>query len=461
MTPSQVLNALGRAGRGAVETEGILILVAQRTETDAEVLREAQPSPEDIQTRSTLTDPELVRELVAMEQAITERSDALFELEFEHAEGFVKFVWFLAANRTQLTGEVTDVLLRSLAGQQRAALEPTQQTDRLVDWTALTSAAQAIVRVFEETAPEDRQRWARASTSLSTSCRLDQLAEMLEDNEETGDLSGTALVSHIVALILPQLLTLSEFKRSLRPARMDWPHLLLLNAWLSGNSAREISALTAEPPISGPDVQKYAYDVFEFTLPWLLSALLDRVQSRNRVIWAVRIDLPTLVALVRFGVPSPSMLPPIREGRLSRGLVIVLWSHLQPVDTEEQVWQWLRARSVPEWQEELRLTPLDVRALLIYVELPLEPVTVDETSQVLVRVDGLPAQVTTVRPVPQSFKGTGWLTLSCGDEQTQAVSFPVAYTRRALELLDEGYFPTMHPSLAHTLILSLPLDGST
>ena len=119
----------------------------------------------------------------------------------------------------------------------------------------------------------------------------------------------------------------------------------------------------------------------------------------------------------------------------------------------------MRTRSVPQWRAELPLTPLDVQALLEYAELPLQPVPVNDGLQVHVSVDGLPGDGAAVRPVIASWKGVRWLTLVSGEEGSPPVPFPTAYTRRALELLDEGYALSRHPLTDTTVVLTVPLTG--
>ncbi|AXH00910.1 hypothetical protein DVJ83_17525 (plasmid) [Deinococcus wulumuqiensis] len=444
LTPSQLLNALGRAGRAAIETEGVLILAAQGGETDDQVLREARPPAHELQTRSTLTDAAVIGALMKLEEAIRGNHDALFESKLAHAEGFVQFVWFLAAQRGGQPSEVIATLRQSLAGQQ------------LENWSAVEQAVSAILQVFEATAPADRQRWARASTSLSTSYRLDRIAALVEADEEIAGLMGVDLLSRLFALTLPELLELSEVQASLGPSRLDWPHQRFLDAWLTGGGYQDLITALPELRLSVGMAQKYAYDFLEFTLPWLISCLLDRVQARANVGWIMWHDLPTLAALVRYGVPSLSMIPAVREGRLTRALAVRIWPRVGLESPEEDIKAWLRAQSVPEWRGQLDLSPYDVETLLEYVELPLEPIVVENMLQAQLTVENLPQTCTRVECVVQTFKGIRWLSLKCSDDQQIVVDFPVAFMHRALELLDEGYNLTVHTSKPQTLVFSLP-----
>lgn len=94
LTPSQMLNALGRAGRAAMETEGLLVLVAASDEReDGLILREASPAQEELMINSVLADQAALTEFEVLEERLASDEEALFQVMDERASDFTTFVW--------------------------------------------------------------------------------------------------------------------------------------------------------------------------------------------------------------------------------------------------------------------------------------------------------------------------------------------------------------------------------
>lgn len=359
-TPSQILNALGRAGRAALETEGILVLVAHRGESDAVMLQMAQPQPDQLQVHSVLAEHDVIEAFVRLERQLEEDEAALFHVGHDRAREFVTFVWWIAAERDGRTEAVLDVVRSSFAAQARQLSSP--------DLESVEQLVQRVLSVYARTPDQDRRRWAKASTSLGTSRRMDAWAALLLADPFLDFLTGVELLNQLLELLLPEFLTTPEVQRVMKDQWQEWPHKLLVLAWVSGDSLNGIAERTSARGVTLADLQRYMYGFVEFTLPWLMSAVLERVAAFDEWWLISDEEIATVTAMLRYGVPHAAMLPPVRDGRLSRNLAVRLWHAVgNEAATVAEIKTWLRERELTDWPTVLDLTSFELDALIDFV----------------------------------------------------------------------------------------------
>lgn len=358
LTPSQLLNALGRAGRAAMETEGVLVLVAAPHERDDNrILQEAAPAQEDLTINSVLSDQGLLNEFATLEQQLAHDEEALFQVADERASDFTSFVWWLAAENEGQVDAVVTALQRSFAVTQLNALQ-LETVLRLV---------RRVVNRYNATPEDERRRWARTSTSLSTSARLDALAKQAAEDFDLMFATDVAFIQRLLDLCLDEALEFREVKRSLWGRRSNWPHRELLDLWINGHSIQDLHEVLSTEQATLSDVQGYLYEFVEFTLPWIISSLLERMVVMGNQVCVEPAQIPTLTALLRFGLPLVEMIPPVRDGQLSRDLAVRVWQAVGLDASLEDVKAWLRAHDIEEWTRVLELSTYEFESLLDFI----------------------------------------------------------------------------------------------
>lgn len=364
LSPSQILNALGRAGRAAIETEGLLVLVAGSIrQSDRRILEQAQPSPEELMIRSTLADASALQAFQALEAQLAHDERVLFTTSDERGDGFITFVWWLAARYEGHEEKVLEVLTKTIAAQQ---LSPTH-------FDVLHRLTRQILHTYDRTDPVARRRWATSSTSLGTSYLLDQLAEQIKNDPILDLAEGPEFIIQVLDLMLPELLGVKEVQRALGPQRLGWPHQEWLRIWLAGGGTQDLLRDHQIPNLNVTKIQSYVYDLFEFTLPWVVSSLLERVTMHDDATCITVEHIPALTALIRLGLPSVTMVPPVREGVLSRTLAVRLWHAAGATSmSQEEVKDWLRGRPVEEWDALLELTAYELESLLRFASVSID-----------------------------------------------------------------------------------------
>lgn len=93
MGPTQLLNAVGRAGRVGREGEDWILLTRHRDPYFADFAL-LEPGAERLQVLSALGTDDALADLDAAEQLIADTTDAIFKLAENHAATFASYVWF-------------------------------------------------------------------------------------------------------------------------------------------------------------------------------------------------------------------------------------------------------------------------------------------------------------------------------------------------------------------------------
>ena len=379
ITGARLLNAIGRAGRAARESEGWIVL-ARNAEFDEGDFDRLTPTDDDLPIRSTLTVHSALEELAELERRIRAGADAALEYLGSATAGFVAFVWYLAA---LAESHDEDVLLR--VERSLTATLAWGQLDA-PDRARYLSVARGVVASYRGRDAETRRRWSTGGTSVASAARLEVVAAEIADliaargTEPLGtpvDLLRLMLGDGRLARLyeLPEAaVTRPRNQRGGRGTR-DLPidDLALLVDWVSGEDVQILAERylgeIADSEFRLEQLADLTTSAFDNFLPWALGILVVWVNARLVDRGDVEARLPdSLAGLVRYGVASEDAVRLIRAGLVSRPLATKV-AEAFAADAEvgdRSLRQWLCDVDIAEWRERFDATPLDLRLLLEY-----------------------------------------------------------------------------------------------
>ena len=379
-----LLNAIGRAGRAAMETEGyVVIAMGPGSVEDHFALFE--PNDDELEVRSPLSTVAALTELAAFEGALRASIDAVYDARGAPSD-FVAFVWFVAAELERREEVVTS---ETVAGTLQRSL----------GWVQMDAAGRDLwVRVAAQTvaaynvAPaERRRRWATAGMAVGSARTLEAIAEevgaaLALDTEALTPEATLALV--FGGGRLERLLSVPEApKASLLAGLADASGqseavalLLSLDGWVRGLPLREVADHVLTEIADGgrrlETLVEIASAYFERFLPWALSDVIARAnevfESRalasGSTAWLgediALSDVAT--AYVRWGVNRPVALQLTLRGVLSRRLAMAIseaWDDI-PDGVAADAFEWLGDLNVPDWASMFGTAPAELRNLI-------------------------------------------------------------------------------------------------
>ena len=364
----KLLNAMGRAGRAARETEGWIVLSFHKQFSPTD-FGEFAADEEELSARSRLGTAEALEALAAFEELLRRSEDAIMGTYDGPAADFIGHVWFVANALSEL-GLLYD--------PSRVSLESTlawRQLDEVTrtrwQWVAYWAA-----RRFAETPPDRRRRWARTGTSLPSAMLLEWLAQQVRaelpllDDRQDPVTSFRLIAAHGR---LAQLLSIDKPRAALFRARRNAPRTesitldleVLIVDWLRGREVGTIGdthlATVAEETYRYEQLSEFITQVLEHLLPWHLNTLVewinDGLDPDDQL-------CPELPAYIRFGVDTPVALELARAGVRSRRLVHVI-ADVAAHATTASVRQWLREGDVRSWRRDFEASPTELADLLV------------------------------------------------------------------------------------------------
>lgn len=370
ITGPKLVNALGRAGRAGIETEGVLVLaVTERvSESHFDLLT---PDDDDLHVRSLLADSAALDYLAGFEATIGEAQDRVIESARGSVGLFMSFVWFVALELERLMAPVTaaaveEVLQRSLAWVQ---LEDGDR-DR---WLGVMAAS---VGTYLSMPERRRARWASSGGRPPSTQLLEAMAdELVEELLQAGSVESPI---EAVSLLLTEgrqgvFSAMEEFpNRRFRVSSGGPRRDLDVNLrdvcldWVGGTELHDIAekylAAVTDLDFRFEQLSDYLNDYFEVFLPWVFGVLVQWVVNPTDT--DTSLLPPGLPSFVRYGVGDPVAVQLMQEGIQSRRLAMSVAAAWAEADTEVSIRDWLGALDQLRWQELFDASVADMRSLL-------------------------------------------------------------------------------------------------
>lgn len=398
ITGARLLNAIGRAGRAAKETEGLVVL-ALFNEFTADAFDRLDPDPEELRVSSWLASEEALESLAGFEDLVRRAEDAVLESTEGPVSAFLSYVWFIASELERLTlprtaEQFLPWLQATLAWVQLGA----EQRQR---W--LSVAEEALHR-YDETDPVRRNRWARAGTSIGNAAQIDDLAQqvalaLLVREQAPSGPGAIALVFE--GERLQRLLTIPGApsievrtrRRSGNPVDLDLRRLI--QAWLEGvplvDLANDFLGDVEDVEFRAEQLGRLINDLFELHLSWVLRLVVDAANERLAE-WGVDHRYPEhLPALMRWGVSHSSAARLMSRGLASRSLATRIVAEWIADPTDDDVLSWIQSLPRSEWRTRFGASVAELRNLvtIIYPRSAdvLNPFLLGEAIEVPIRSD--------------------------------------------------------------------------
>ena len=378
ITGPKLLNAVGRAGRAAKETEGVVVLARPAAFNNADFDR-LRPDDQTLYVRSSLATEKALTELASLEALLAATEDAVFEAAGEFVPTFLSFVWFLASALEDAGKEIT-----------QAAVEEVLQ--RTLGWTQLEDAARerweavagAAIARYLQVDPPSRKRWSKVGTTLRSARRLEMLADeidgsiaadfvLLNPAEAVGFLLTEDRVDRFLELDEAPRRRVFNRRGGANRAALDVSIATLLRDWIDG---AELTTL-AQSHLAGVTDLDFRFeqladllnDYCETFLPWVFSTLVQWINQRREAADQQPPFPRELGAYVRYGVNSPAALQLAASGVRSRRLCTVVasaWTQARAGGLQVGVRPWLAQMSVADWRQQFEASTSELRSLVEY-----------------------------------------------------------------------------------------------
>jgi hypothetical protein len=396
----RMLNALGRAGRAGIETEGWVVF-APSGEAPRDPERHL-PDPEQLQIRSMLAGQETLDQLATFEQRRRAAADAVFSELPAGLESFTTFVWYLLACEELLNNALTPEQLDEIVGMLFAAHQVDADTLQ-----RLRRFARDVRTTYRAADPVRRRAWARSGSSLRSAVQLDELAQQLATAAITRDdrtdvapaielLVDTGVLS--AALLLPDVEDdVWRFRVSPRGAEIAVDLGAALRRWTAGQPlslmADQLLPQIADRPWRLEQLVDRVSRGFGHAVSWMIAALLERA---NAILAAGEQEpiCPNLPLYVRFGVDSPLALHLVTTTLRNRDVAVRVERTAREQGIEDaDVSAWLGSIPIETWSDIFGTRPSDALDLLDAIS--------DRQADVLRRLlDGEAVQIPVAPEVP-------------------------------------------------------------
>ena len=373
ITGSKLINAIGRAGRAAKETEGIVVL-ARSAPPDPTDFRRLDPDDSDIRVSSMLATEEALNALAAFEELQKAAEDAVFQTATGEVSDFLTFVWFVAAELEKIGESPTRERIREVFEHSLAWVQLTpEDKDR---W--LAAATLTLLR-YQETDPSTRRRWAVAGTAIRSASEMEDIARELAISLQNATVPQYPV--EVIGLVtgegrLERILQLPEApKRRVYTQRggrnreeVVIPMESLLCQWLQGTDlatlAGDFFGAVSDIDFRFEQLGDVIYDYFEIFFPWVFGTIISWTNGFLEESGAANLLPSTIPANVRWGVNSPTALELMARGMQSRSLALRIARAWQSEEREGNVHSWIRSMSIADWRQTFEASPADLRSIL-------------------------------------------------------------------------------------------------
>ncbi len=373
LTGSRLLNAIGRAGRAARETEGIVVLAkpGRENQSDQHLLF---PTEADLAITSRLAEQASLQAAEELWTAIMSTGDIAIEWSAREIDDFMVFIWFIADYLDRQSQVLTD-------GQLEEMLKFTLAWQQLDDHgkTVWRDIAEDALEHYAKTPASVRRRWATSGTPLRDAAVLEEIVQALVET-----LRSTPFPTEISAQIqfilgdgrLERILNLSRTPEDLHVYRkrnakeiLNISILALLERWMNGAELKELAAEffseIRDASYRFEQLTDFIYRAFEVYLPGIVSIVVNWTNEMLRE-QSLNLEFPkALPAYIRWGVGNPTALGLMVNGLGSRTLAMrISEEHRSDLD---DLMAWLRSLNMKELRTKFAATPGEIRLLIDFV----------------------------------------------------------------------------------------------
>ncbi|MFB7763450.1 DEAD/DEAH box helicase [Streptomyces xiamenensis] len=462
LSPAELLNAIGRAGRAGRESEGWVILTRPYP-PQPEEFEILTPDTEQLTVTSALLSDEALKALARAELQLQQSLDALFGVTGTVAADFAAFVWLVLqthAETLHASGARLDPVRSLLAMEQADAPSVPAR------WMAL---AEKVTAVYDTTDPVSTRRWASTGTSIGSARFLDQVAQRLAEQlvayavpEDTLDetsvffgppewqldqtLDFLAEQGAFNDLLLTQEAS-GSWKLTSQQSKgvsIDVPIGDAVRDWISGTSIPELARTwMPDSALSHPQLLELTVQsirqAFEHAISWTAGALVNLVNTHP----LLTPTTPRLFAHtawhIRHGVDTEQAITLLTSGVTSRRLAHQIGhAAAEALISSGELRTWLADQQIDGWITAYKANTYEIEDLLDYVSKPTNPLNE------LLR--GRPVTIPLARVDPGAADGPATLThpgkkpatITINRDGNQIAAIPAAQHHAVLTMIDSG-----------------------
>lgn len=450
----KLINAIGRAGRAAKESEGWIILSGKY---DAEKLSSLmQVKDEDLIIHSELTSIRALEELAAFEILLLTAEDAVFEVANTKVSSFISYIWFVFSAIEEINEKITvadleNYLSSTLAWKQLSA-------DNKGRWSSV--AKQALIK-YSSTDTETRKRWSKTGTSISTSRKLEILSRQLFDN-----ILGTLITEdryldsqEMIELILSDenlslMFSYPESPKVEFKSRRNAPDLdsievnikKLLRDWIDGN---DLSTMV-DDHLSEINNTEFAFEslgvfitsVFENYLPWVVGTIIRWINDYPQAFSEGRnLVNPNLSAYIKYGVNDANSVRLMTRGIRSRRLALRLSKDFELYsDLGFELNSWLDTLTVDGLVNDYNASKSEISDFIKYLNLDATSFLPDliEQQNSSINLYGLESRTSENANFKVQLTENGNRTIFITDDQGILFELPLSFHRDVSSLINTG-----------------------
>ncbi|WP_432038646.1 DEAD/DEAH box helicase [Streptomyces cucumeris] len=393
LTPAELVNAIGRAGRAGRESEGWILLTRPYPPRPPE-FNTLTPDTEQLKVVSALLTTEALAALAEAEDKMREAADGVFALADSIVADFAAFVWLVLqthATTPVLDGNPLDAV------QSLFAMTQTDHEQVTSRWLGL---AGRVAEAHEATDTDLAGRWSSTGTSLGSARHLDQLAQHLahqlaqQSGEDDTPTEGEVWFSEpeewtlerTLAFLTQQqvferLLELPEVAgtwrfttKEVKGTQVGVPLATAIQDWISGSGIPALARSWLPGVPAEWALEQAVRNIssgFEHALSWVTGALINLVNT-SPLLSPTTPRLNTHTAWhIRHGVDTEQALALLTSGIASRRLAHVAGreaadQRYRPADLRH----WLAGQHIDGWTDRYQANEYEIDDLLDYVRSP-------------------------------------------------------------------------------------------
>ncbi|MFE6867853.1 DEAD/DEAH box helicase [Kitasatospora sp. NPDC057692] len=393
LSPAELLNAIGRAGRAGRESEGWVILTRPYPPT-ARDFATLTPDTAQLEVTSALLSDEALAALARAEHQMRTYFDGVFSLGGTIAADFAAFVWLVLQTHADTLHAPGD---RLAAVRSLMAMDQASDPSIPARWMAL---AEQVAAAYDATDTDSARRWTTTGTSIGSARHLDRIAQRVVDQllthasaDDTQLSEADLLIGppewpldqtlHFLAelevfaslLLLPEVFgkwTFSVTRTSRLTRELDVPIDTAIGDWVSGTPIPEL-ARTWLPDTVMQDwaLEQTVHNIssgFEHAISWTLGALVNLVNTHPQLTPSTPRLNPRTAWHVRHGVDTEQALTLLTSGITSRRLAHTIGRAAAAAGIRpDELRPWLADQQIDGWKAAYTANAYEIDDLLDYV----------------------------------------------------------------------------------------------